>query len=284
MSALVQPLYAFTSCDGPALVIGRGDTTARSPADLPLALAATLGAREADGVQNRVVVLRVTRRDDAEWARTALEWLAERGRRVVLRTAVVLSKGVEDSVRRWGTTVLLELAHRRPELQSALLGSSADSAATLLLHAQHLRRVGIEVGVHFAPLLPVIHEGRTDTLALLRHVAAADIRDAHLTVGRLTQSRFKAISEVTPKPRAISLLRAYGLDATQAQPFARVPLAGQRLVPLAMAALYHSVRLEAQGEGLRIDHCGCAAQCHLDPQLTPEFVPLLTPQLFADAG
>lgn len=284
MHALVEPLHAFTACDGAALVLGRGVRTDGDLGDLPLALAATLGEREAEGEAVRVVVLRLVRRDDSEWARIALEWLAERGRRVVVRTAVVMSRELEDAARRWGSTILLELAHRRPELQTALLGPGADAAASLLLHAQHLRRVGIEVAVQIAPVLPVVHEDRDDTVALMRHVVAADIRDAHITVGRLTAPRWRALAANLPRRLSTSLLRAFDLDATAPEPFADVPLTGRRLVPLAMASLFHTIRLEATGVGLRVDHCGCPAQCHLDPQLVPDYVPLLTPDLFADAG
>lgn len=283
MHAFIEPLHAFTACDGPALVLGRG-TRVVGEGDVSLALAATLGAREADGEAVRVVVLRVACRDDASWACRAVEWLAERGRRVVLRTSVVLSRELEAVAGRWGCTILLEIAHRRPEINGALLGRSADAAAHLLLHAQHLRRVGLEVAVHLAPMLPVVHEGRDDAVALLRHIAAADIRDAHLAVGRLTAARAEALGRVLPSGRATSLLRAYGLDATADEPFGGVPAAGKRLPSLAMASLYHAVRMDAEAEGVRIDHCGCAAQCHLDPQLVPEYVALLTPDLFADAG
>ena len=286
MRTAVEALHAFTACDGPALVIGAGDLGVSEPGlgDVPLALAATLGEREAEGEAVRVVVLRLVRRDDSTWARVALEWLAERGRRVVLRTAVVMSKSLQDAARRWGCTIMLEVAHRRPELQAALLGPGADATASLLLHAQHLRRIGLEVAVVIAPILPVVHEDRDDIVALMKHIVAADIRDAHLTVGRLTRARWEALQRVLPRRLAVSLLRAFGLDATAPDPLAGVPRAGVRLVPLAMAALYQTVRLEARSEGLRIDHCGCPAQCHLDPQLVPDYVPLLTPDLFADAG
>ncbi|MBL4686022.1 MAG: hypothetical protein JKY37_15620 [Nannocystaceae bacterium] len=284
MRAVIEPFHAFTACGGTALVVGRGSSAVRGFGDVHMALAAILGAREADGDAVRVVVLRIARRDDAAWAREALDWLAERGRRVVLRTAVVLSRELQAAARRWGCTILLELAHRRPKLSAALLGATTEPAAALLLHAQLLRRVGLEVAVHLAPLLPVVHEDRDETVALLRHIAAADIRDIHLTVGRLTRPRWESLRAVLPRRLGTSMLRTFGLDAGAPDPFADVPLTGQRLVPLAMASLYHAIRLEAQSEGLRIDHCGCPAQCHLDPQVTPDYVPLLTPDLFADAG
>ena len=127
-------------------------------------------------------------------------------------------------------------------------------------------------------------EGETETLALMKHVVAADIRDAHVTVGRLTPVRYGALKEVLPNRQRLALLRAFDLDAASENPLAEVPASGRRLPSLPMAALYHSVRMEAESVGLRIDHCGCPAQCHLDPQLVPDYVPLLTPDLFADAG
>src|SRR5262245_41107345 len=84
-------LHAFDACHGLAVVVGRGAT--RVPGedeDVGLALGAALGEREARGEPARTVVLRLTNRDDALWARPAVEWLAERGRRVLLRSCVTL--------------------------------------------------------------------------------------------------------------------------------------------------------------------------------------------------
>ena len=131
MHAVIEPLHAFTACDGPALVVGRGAAAFNDPVDVPLALATTLGEREAEGEAIRVVVLRLVRRDDTAWARTALEWLAERGRRVLLRTSVVMSRDLEEAARRWGCTILLELAHRRPALQAALLSDLGGSSGVV---------------------------------------------------------------------------------------------------------------------------------------------------------
>lgn len=275
-------IHAFDACHGLAVVVGRGPT--RVPGedeDVGLALGAALGEREARGEPARTVVLRLTARDDAEWARPAVEWLAERGRRVLLRSCVVLGRELVQSVRRWGVTVMLELSHPRPAHQRALVGPTAEPASALLLHAQHLRSLDIEVAAHLGPLLPVVHDQeRSDIVALARHIAAADIRDAHLAVGRLTPARGRALAEVLASGQAGAMLRAFGRDPRVDDPWSSLPALGLPLAPLAAATLRHGVRRIVEQAGLRIDHCGCPAQCHLDPELTPRFVPLLTSDLF----
>lgn len=275
---------AFRACEGLALVVARGAAQPGDDPDIGLELAATVGEREARGDEVRAVVLRMGRREESTWVRGALQWLAERGRRVVVRTSVRLSRELEQTARRYGATIMLELAHRKPAVQAALLGGDAEPAAALLLHAQHLRRIGLEVAVQLGPLLPVIHDDREDTLALIRHIAIADIRDAHLQVGRLTQRRFEALRSAIPSDRVAGIIRAYGRSVTPGTAHLEIPRGGLRLAPLPAAALYHAVRMDAEGEGLRIDHCGCRAQCHLDPGLLPDYAPLTAPDLFADAG
>lgn len=281
MGSGFRALHAFDACHGLAVVVGRG--LARVPGDdddVGLALGATLGEREARGAPARSVVLRLTERDDAAWARPAVEWLAERGRRVLVRSSVVLGRELVQSIRRWGVTVVLELAHPRPSHQQALVGPTAEPVAGLLLHAQHLRSLDIEVAVHLGPLFPVVHDQANEITALARHIAAADIRDVHLAVGRLTPARGRALARVLARGQAGAMLRAFGLDPRDEDPWAGLPAAGARLSPLAAATLRHGVRRLVESAGLRIDHCGCPAQCHLDPELTPRFVPLLTSDLF----
>ncbi len=281
MSSGFRSIHAFDACHGLAVVVSRGGP--RSPGsddDVGLALAATLGEREARGEPARAVVLRLAQRDDATWARPAVEWLAERGRRVLVRSSVVLGRGLVQSIRRWGATVVLELAHPRPSYQRALSGPNAEPAAALLLHAQHLRSLDIEVTVHLGPLLAVVHEQHGEIVALARHIAAADIRDIHLSVGRLSPARGSALADLLPRGQAGALMRAYGLDPLHDDPWSTLPAAGAKLSPLAAATLRHAVRRNVETAGLRIDHCGCPAQCHLDPELTPGFVPLLTSDLF----
>ena len=142
---------AFPACDGLALVVARGAGQGRGgpddALDIGLELAGTIGEREAGGDQVRVVVLRMGRREESAWVREAMQWLAERGRRVLVRTSVRLSRDLEQIARRYGATIMLELAHSKPAVQTALLGGDAEPAAALLLHAQHLRRIGLEVAV-----------------------------------------------------------------------------------------------------------------------------------------
>lgn len=281
MGSGFQCIHAFDACHGLAVVVGRGPV--RVPGgddDVGLALGAALGEREARGQPARTVVLRLTERDDSAWGRPAVEWLAERGRRVVVRSCVVLGRELVASVRRWGATVMLELAHPRPSHQRALVGPTAEAAAALLLHAQHLRSLDIEVAAHIGPLLPVVHDQQAELVGLARHVAAADIRDVHLAVGRLTPARGRALDEVLPRGQAGALLRAFGRDPREDDPWSSLPPQGARLSPLAAATLRHGVRRSVEQAGLRVDHCGCPAQCHLDPELTPRFVPLLTSDLF----
>jgi len=299
MSTGFRCVHAFDACHGLAVVIARGDT--RMPGgepDVGLALGATLGEREARGEPARIVILRLTERDDALWARPAVEWLAERGRRTIIRSGVVLGRELIQSLRRWGVTVVLELAHPRPSHQRALVGPSTEAASTLLLHAQHLRSLDIEVAAHLGPLLPVVHDRGGELTALARHVAAADIRDVHLAVGRLTEARGRALAEVLPRGQAGALLRSFGRGAwrhdpsgandpdarndpeDRDDPWSQLPSGGVRLSPLKAATVRHTQRRIVEEAGLRVDHCGCPAQCHLDPQLTPGFVPLLTSDLF----
>lgn len=283
MAAGVEFLHAFPACSGRAAVLGPGQAVA--PASVPLALAGALAEREATGEPTRVVVLRLARRDDAAWAAAAMDWLEEHGRRVLVRTPVVLSEDLVRVARRWGSTILLELAHVRPAMQAALAGPSADPVSALLLHAQHLRRAGLEVAAVVAPILPVIHDRDREVVPLLRHIVAADVRDAHLAVGRLGPGRLAALEPLLARGERTALLRAFDLDPTAASPWPEGAAEGTaRLSPVAAASLYHTVRRSAEAEGLRIDACGCAAQCHLDPELTPAFVPLRTSELFADVG
>jgi len=281
MSSGFSAVHAFETCHGLGVVVARGQTRIPGDAeDVGLALAASLGEREARDQPARAVVLRLTERDDAAWAGPAVEWLAERGRRVLIRSSVVLGRDLAHSLRRWGVTVVLELAHPRPSHQQALVGPDAEAPASLLLHAQHLRSLDIEVAAHLGPLLPVVHDQEDEIVALARHIAAADIRDVHLAVGRLTAARGRALEEVMPRGRQSALLRAFGVDPLLEDPWSSLPEAGARLRPLAAATLRHGVRRFVEDAGLRVDHCGCAAQCHLDPELTPSFVPLLTSDLF----
>jgi hypothetical protein len=275
VDAGIQSVHSFRSCRGRGLVVAApaaGD-------DGRLALASTLAEHEDAGDPVRTVVLRLACRDDATWAAGAATWLVEHGRRALVRTPVVLPRELVSLCRRWGLTVLLELAHPRGALQRALTGPSSDAAAALLLHAQHLRQMGIEVAAHLGPLLPTLHD-RPDVIdPLVRHVAAADLIDAHLSAGRLTGARFEALGEHLSWADRIALARAFELDPRE-DLAAQLPAAGVRPSRRTRQALAGTVRRAAESAGLRIDHCGCPAQCHLDPERTPAFVGVLPDQLF----
>jgi hypothetical protein len=184
------------------------------------------------------------------------------------------------AARRHGATVILEIAHPDPAAGKVLLGDGAESSATLLLHAQHLRACDIEVAAQIGPLLPAIHDDRT-VATIVHHVVAADLVDAHLTMGRLTHARLLGLGGVLPWPQVATMARAFGVDPGAEHP---VPDAGVVLPAMPRLALLRAVERTATAAGLRIDHCGCAAQCHLDPESRPAFVPLSTTDLFNRTG
>lgn len=274
MGSGLQSLQAFRACSGPAVVLGRrqGDP---APSRGELALATVVAELDASGPAPRTVVLRMADRDDAGWVADAVGWLAARGRRPLVRTSVPLPRGVVDAVRSCGATVLLEIAHPDLAVQQALLGPAAESAAALLLHAQHLRARGIEVAAVVGPLLPAVHDERV-IAALLQHVRAADLVDVHVTIGRLAEPRFGALANALPWPTIATMARAFGIDPAAPS----IPDQGARLPAPANLALRRAAERLADHLGLRIDACGCAAQCQLDPEERPAFVSVLTSELF----
>ena len=96
---------------------------------------------------------------------------------------------------------MLEMAHHKLDIQRALLGPEADAAPALLLQAQHLRRLGVGVAVQLGPLVAGLHDRPGQIDPLLRHIAAADIHDVHLSVGRLMPAT------------AATLIAALGVEA-----------------------------------------------------------------------
>jgi hypothetical protein len=237
-----------------------------------------LGEREAAGEQADTLVLRLHSRDDAGWVGVAMPWLIERGRRVVLRTPAVLPRSLAAAARDRGVTVFLELASGDAEIQHALHGRGADSVPSLLLHAQHLRTLGVEPSAFVGPLLPVLHDRPALLEPLLRHVAAADLRDVRLSVGRLSPTRLRALQEALPWAQVAAIARAYGATVESG---VLLPAHGARLDRHTEIALEHTARRVAEQVGLRIDHCGCPAHCHLARPKPFPFRPLLTPDLFA---
>jgi len=249
---------------------------AREGAGVPeLAMASALAEREATGDPINVVALRISERSQ-DWVAPTVAWLVGRGRRVLLRTAVALSRPTIAAARRHGATVLLELAHSQPAVQTALLSMGAESTAALLLHAQHLRACDLEVAAWIGPLMPALADDRM-LESLMRHIVAADLVDAHAVLGRLMPPRLAALTDVLPWPQVATMARAFGIDPAYPE---TLPAAGVHLSPMADGALRHAVRRVATSVGLRLDHCGCPAQCHLDPEQRSAYVPLHTPELF----
>lgn len=280
MPTSISVLQAFRTCGGQGLVIGRLPTdltpTDNAPA-IELALASRLGEREASGEQADTIVLRLHGRDDAGWVGVAMPWLIERGRRVVLRTPAVLPRSLSTAARDRGVTVFLEIASSDADIQRALLGRAADPVPSLLLHAQHLRTLGVEPSAFVGPLLPVLHDRPENLEPLLRHIAAADIRDVRLSIGRLAPSRLRALKEALPWAEVSAVARAFGATV---EGDAMLPANGTRLDRNTELALLHTARRVAEHVGLRVDHCGCPAHCHLARAKPHPFRPLLTPDLF----
>lgn len=276
MSAMRQ-LAEFASCGGRTAVV---QVEAPEGGSIGLGLASLVAELEATGDPVRTVELRQSDRAAAEAVADAIDWVAAHGRRAIVRAAVPLGRAAVAAARRHGATVILEIAHPDPAVQRVLLGDGAESSATLLLHAQHLRACDIEVAVQIGPLLPAIHDDRT-VATLVHHIVAADLVDAHLTMGRLTHARLLGLGGALPWPQVATMARAFGVDPGAEHP---VPDQGVVLPAMPRLALLRAVERTATAAGLRIDHCGCAAQCHLDPESRPAFVPLLTPDLFNRAG
>jgi hypothetical protein len=208
----------------------------------------------------------------------ALPWLVERGRRVVLRTPAVLPRSLAAAARDRGVTVFLEIASSDADVQRALHGRGADPVPSLLLHAQHLRALGVEPSAFIGPLLPMLHDRPTSIEPLLRHIAAADLHDARLSVGSLSPTRLRALQDVLPWAHVAAIARAYGATIDGS---ALLPAQGTRLDRRTEETLYHGVRRIAEDVGIRIDHCGCPAHCHLARPKPFPYRPLLTPSLFA---
>ena len=283
MGSGIHVLGSFGTCSGQGLLLGRppalADRTGPPVAETSLTLASLLCERDAQCEPAASVVLRIANRDDAAWATEAIPWLLARGRRVIVRTAVVMPRPLVDAAREHDVTVLLELADPRPKLQRALLGAAVDPAAALLLHAQHLRSLGVEVAAQVGPLMPIIHAPGS----LLAHVVAADLGDAHLSVARLSPMRFAALAEAVPWAQASAVARAFEVGTgPTGEPL--VPATGARLPAVTHFALYHEARRRAESLGIRVDHCGCPAQCHLARTQVGDYVALTTPDLFSDVG
>jgi hypothetical protein len=241
------------------------------------ALAEALATREQRGVRVPVVTLLVRDRHDAEVIPAALAWLSSRGRQVIVRTRMVLPKPVvlalAEVQREQGSVVVeLELAHHKPVLQRALLGPRADTAAALLLQAQHLETLGIPVVARLAPLLPGVHDQaglghKPGIETLLRNVEAAALRRVVIEIGELDANQLVALVRAQRELSGAGLLelgKAFGIDAMvmlgASQPEGEGPY---RLKPRRAVALLASLEAWVRAVGLELPACGCRAHCAL---------------------
>lgn len=265
-------------CGGHAPVLATGGAGA-TVADPEFVVASALAEEESAGTDARTVVLRLSGAADTSWSGPAVRWLTAHGRRIVLRTAVVLDRETITACQEAGATVLLELCHPLPQLQRALVSPGADSTSSLLLQAQHLRAREIPVGVHLGPLMPVLHDGPKALDPLLAHVASARVSSVHLAPGVLSAGRLEALDALDRPEQAEALRRAFGLG-----PHVN-PTSPVRLGAAEYARLYRMARRAAVRRELEVDRCGCAAHCHLDPMLgldlPRQYRPVAGRELFA---
>jgi len=286
-------IRGFSTCDGQGVVLGLRHSSACSsegfPASAPSSasllpgsvvgsLVSLLSEREAAGHRDHAVVLELNGAGDLHWVAEAISWLAGHGRRIVLRTDRVLPRGVVEAAReasrQVGLAVVLRIASYDPHVQAALLGPSADAAARLLLGAQHLRAQGLEVAVLVAPLMPVVHLDE-DLAALMRNIAAADIRDVSFAIGGWSLVRHRAVAPHLHSGGGAALARAYGVYEVESA-------MGKRQLDVRRATLLQrQARRIAEDAGLTVGGCGCDAQCRPGTEHAVPFVSLLAPDLFS---
>jgi hypothetical protein len=260
------------ACDGDHLAIWG----LAGQEQLDVVLAELLAERESRGARVPVVSLLMRGREDAEWIEHALTWLSLRGRRVIVRTRVVMPKELVTSLARArqsgpGVVVELELAHHKAVIQRALLGEHADTAAALLLQAQHLETLEIPVVARLAPLMPGIHDQPNGFMPLVRNVEAADVRRVMLSAGHLHPQQLRNLAGCQRELDVAGLLelaRAYGVDAM-------IMLGGagaqsvdadgpvHKLKPRRAQVFVHALERIVVGEGLEVPSCGCQSHCEL---------------------
>lgn len=270
-----SPQHAKTlerACDGEHVAIwGLSGHT-----QVEVALAELLAERERRGSRVPVVSLLMRRREDAEWIERAIAWLSVRGRRVIVRTRVVMPRSLVSALaeaRRQGQSVVveLELAHHKPAIQRALLGEGADPVAALLLQAQHLETLEIPVVARLAPLLPGIHDQADQFTPLLRNLVGADVRRVVIEVGQLHARQLRQIIAAQRELSVASLLelaRAYGVDPMVVLGAAEIhdDQAIRKLKPRRAQVFAHGLERIARdhdGGALRLPSCGCRSHCDL---------------------
>ena len=248
---------------------------------LDVVLAEILAEREVRGARVPVVSLLMRGHEDADWIREAVAWLAARGRRVVVRTRVVMPRDLVSVLAQArssgaGAIVELELAHHKAAIQRALLGEHADTVAALLLQAQHLETLEIPVVARLAPLLPGIHDQAGGFAPLLRAVEAAALRRVVLDVGRLHPQQIGNLVAVARELSVAGLLelaRAFAVDPMVLLAGAELPPAQAqqvfKLKPRRAQVLAHGLETMAREAGLEIPACpgtgngSCRAYCEL---------------------
>lgn len=260
------------ACDGEHLAIWG----LAGQEQLDVVLSELLAERESRGSRVPVVTLLMRAREDAEWIEHALTWLSLRGRRVIVRTRVVMPKALVTSLARArqtgpGVVVELELAHHKAVIQKALLGDHADTAAALLLQAQHLETLEIPVVARLAPLMPGIHDQPNGFMPLVRNVEAADVRRVMLAAGHLHPQQLNNLAGCQRELSVAGLLelaRAYAVDAMLVLgggPQLAVPSDApvHKLKPRRAQVFVHALARIVDDAGLELPACGCASHCEL---------------------
>ncbi len=261
------------ACDGEHLAIWG----LSGQEQLDVVVSELLAEREMRGSRVPVVTLLMRAREDAEWIERAVAWLSLRGRRVIVRTRVVMPRALVSALgeahrQRPGAVVVeLELAHHKPAIQRALLGEQADTVAALLLQAQHLETLEIPVVGRLAPLMPGIHDQANGFTPLLRNVVGADLRRVVLEVGHLHPAQLRKLVAAQRELSVASLLelaRAYAVDAMVVLGGAPLPddAPTHKLKPRRAQVFVHGleqVAREHDGGALRLPSCGCRSHCDL---------------------
>jgi hypothetical protein len=261
------------ACDGEHLAIWG----LAGQEQLDIVLSELLAERESRGSRVPVVSLLMRAREDAEWIEHALTWLSLRGRRVIVRTRVVMPKELVMSLARAretgpGVVVELELAHHKAVIQRALLGDHADTTSSLLLQAQHLETLEIPVVARLAPLMPGIHDQPNGFMPLVRNVEAADVRRVMLSAGHLHPQQLQNLAGCQRELSVAGLLelaRAYAVDAMlllggaspQVADTSEAPV--QKLKPRRAQVFVHALERIVADAGLELPACGCHSHCEL---------------------
>lgn len=251
---------------------------------LDVVLSELLAERELRGSRVPVVSLLMRQREDAEWIERAITWLSLRGRRVIVRTRVVMPRSVVSTLaeaqRRGGQVVVeLEVAHHKPAIQRALLGDQADTVAGLLLQAQHLETLEIPVVARLAPLMPGIHDQANGFTPLLRNLVGADLRNVILEVGHLHPAQLRKLVAAQRELSVASLLelaRAYAVDPMLVLGGAKIEDDGpaHKLKPRRAQVFAHGLEQVAREHdhgALALPSCGCRSHCELNERARNDY-------------